>query len=189
MRYEDITGQTFGKWTVIADAGRNTSRQTMWLCRCQCGVERTISGSNLKMGRSKGCTKCRDNSSRTYEYVTGNGPAARLAFRHYEARSRKYGIRLEISFELFLELSQQPCYYCGEVGSNYMKPQTKKSDGFRYNGLDRFEPELGYVVGNVVACCKYCNRMKSDMSYIDFVDRVALIAQNHNRENLGLTRR
>lgn len=46
----------------------------------------------------------------------------------------------------------------------------------RYNGIDRVNGALGYVVGNVVTACAFCNRAKSDMpieAFERWLDRVA----------------
>lgn len=40
-RHVDITGQRFGTLTVVRRAGR------AWLCRCDCGRERTVSAGDL----------------------------------------------------------------------------------------------------------------------------------------------
>ena len=61
-------GSIYGSWTVIAKTGPLHSRKdgcgnrhTMWLCRCICGLERTVDGMNLKAGRSRQCGSCRWN--------------------------------------------------------------------------------------------------------------------------------
>jgi hypothetical protein len=57
----DITGQTFGAWTVIE---RGTSPTTSkngaayWRCRCACGRIRNIRGSSLRSGGTNGCAEC-----------------------------------------------------------------------------------------------------------------------------------
>lgn len=57
----DLTGQTFHRWTVIH---RARDRKTLygprvyWICRCACGRNRDVMGSNLKSGKSKSCGRC-----------------------------------------------------------------------------------------------------------------------------------
>lgn len=46
-RIKDITGQTFGRLTVIKHAGFDSNRHSLWLCKCQCGNEKVISNANL----------------------------------------------------------------------------------------------------------------------------------------------
>ena len=51
----DLTGQKFGKLTVIERAENAKSGRVRWLCKCDCGGV-TISQSNdLKSGRAKSC--------------------------------------------------------------------------------------------------------------------------------------
>ena len=52
---DDLVGRVFGRWTVIASAGRSSNRMKQYLCRCQCGAERIIPGSYLLRGKTKSC--------------------------------------------------------------------------------------------------------------------------------------
>jgi|GEM_PF-2034354 len=58
-KYIDTTGQRFGAWTVLAFHPKQYrsrfGRAAHWICRCTCGVERVVIGSNLRNGRSRGC--------------------------------------------------------------------------------------------------------------------------------------
>jgi len=51
----DLTGQRFGKLTVIEKANRKISSDTLWKCVCDCGGESEVSGGNLKRGHTKSC--------------------------------------------------------------------------------------------------------------------------------------
>ena len=49
-RAKDMTGLQFGYWTVVArDSG------SRWICRCVCGVERSVPGDRLRRRRSESC--------------------------------------------------------------------------------------------------------------------------------------
>ena len=50
----DLTGQKFGRLTVIKRA-ENKGKRVAWLCKCECGNEIVIIGSNLKNGSTKSC--------------------------------------------------------------------------------------------------------------------------------------
>lgn len=50
----DETGKKYGKLTVIKYIGHINSG-TGWLCRCDCGNEKIISGHSLRSGTSKSC--------------------------------------------------------------------------------------------------------------------------------------
>ena len=51
----DLTGQTFGRLTVLCRAAGNDWGQVMWWCRCQCGKEIEAMGGNLRMGKQVSC--------------------------------------------------------------------------------------------------------------------------------------
>lgn len=51
-------------------------------------------------------------------------------------------------------------------------------ESFRWNGIDRIDSAKGYVEGNVVPCCKFCNEMKSDKSRDEFLQLIAAIYQH-----------
>ena len=46
----DMTGQRFGRYVVIRRDGVK-SHMAAWLCRCDCGNERTVIGTTLRNGR------------------------------------------------------------------------------------------------------------------------------------------
>lgn len=53
----EMTGRTFGRLTVLGRAeGQDSNRGAMWMCRCECGAEKSISGSQLR--RPKGSRSC-----------------------------------------------------------------------------------------------------------------------------------
>lgn len=64
----DLTGQKFNRWTVLYKDNKriktnheenkrkgSSSSTTYWICRCECGNERSVGSSNLKYGTSKSC--------------------------------------------------------------------------------------------------------------------------------------
>ncbi len=63
-RFVDLTGARFGRLTVVSCAQRrknkDESRDTVWLCRCDCGNEKAIDRGNLKNGSTNSCGCIRD---------------------------------------------------------------------------------------------------------------------------------
>ena len=49
-RFIDLSGQKFGRWTVISYAGKGK-----WNCKCLCGTEKVVRGTHMKSGASKSC--------------------------------------------------------------------------------------------------------------------------------------
>ena len=56
-RRKELTGQIFGKWTVLHFAKREPDDR-FWLCKCTCGRERTVRQRNLLQGLSQSCGTC-----------------------------------------------------------------------------------------------------------------------------------
>ena len=50
----DLTGQRFGKLTVLAPAD-NIGNRTAWLCRCDCGQEAVVKTCHLRCGHTTSC--------------------------------------------------------------------------------------------------------------------------------------
>lgn len=67
MRFDDLTGQKFGKLTVIkrgeSRVSPNGKTHTRWICRCDCGNETIVDAQKLKSGHTKSCgcaiTECK----------------------------------------------------------------------------------------------------------------------------------
>jgi hypothetical protein len=56
MSLKDISGQRFGRWTVVRLADERASDGcAKWLCRCDCGTERAVHAYGLLSGRSTSC--------------------------------------------------------------------------------------------------------------------------------------
>jgi hypothetical protein len=88
----DLTGHTFGRWTVLSYAGDGR-----WNCRCECGTENTIQGGGLRNGRSKSCGclkaerltsdrpyRAKDRAGVRYGYVVAVRPAFKKRFWYWE---------------------------------------------------------------------------------------------------------
>lgn len=55
LKITDLTGNTYNKLTVLSQHGKNKFNQITWLCRCECGVEKIVSGNVLTSGKVKSC--------------------------------------------------------------------------------------------------------------------------------------
>lgn len=51
----DLTGQTFGRLTVIERSGTGNTGQAQWKCLCECGKETIVLGDNLRRGKQVSC--------------------------------------------------------------------------------------------------------------------------------------
>jgi hypothetical protein len=51
----DLTGQRFGRLTVVCRAENDCHGHPQWQCRCECGKEYSALGGNLRSGSTKSC--------------------------------------------------------------------------------------------------------------------------------------
>ena len=51
----DLSGERFGRLTVIEFVGLNRIRQALWKCKCDCGNEKVALAAHLKNGHTKSC--------------------------------------------------------------------------------------------------------------------------------------
>lgn len=54
-KFEDLTGQRFGKLTVLYRAPNGKGHNTRWHCMCDCGREHTVHAGHLKNGSITDC--------------------------------------------------------------------------------------------------------------------------------------
>lgn len=53
--FKDITGQRFGRFTVIKKIGKNKHNQTTWEFLCDCGNRSVTSSGGVVSGKAKSC--------------------------------------------------------------------------------------------------------------------------------------
>lgn len=119
--------------------------------------------------------KINDNSNRKHHPSISS---AKDMFKNYNDDD------CDLTFKIFLSLSQHNCVYCDAVPANcYNEAKirddsseyAKQNGNFVYNGLDRVDPNLPHNINNIVPCCFKCNWSKSNNTleeYKDWVIRV-----------------
>ena len=98
----------------------------------------------------------------------------------YKNRARRAGRAFDLSKEMFRVLISQQCFYCGDDPSGvYSYSKLKTCNGsIIYNGIDRKDPNFGYIEWNVVTCCKICNYAKHTMTYDEFINWIEKTYKN-----------
>lgn len=153
----DLAGRTVGMLTVIRLAERKNG--TRWLCRCDCGNEAIVSGGELRREKTRSCG-CQWRVPRLPPAMV----ARRKLLKGYIGTAAIRGLSWELSEEDFDRLTTQDCVYCGSPPALPKPYATRKASGaYLYNGIDRVDNDLGYTPGNVVSCCRTCNRAKSNL--------------------------
>ena len=70
------------------------------------------------------------------------------------------------------------------------KRKNKCKDGLEHtvyhakvNGIDRVNNNIGYILNNCVACCKYCNIAKGVRTITEFLEHVQSIVIHQGQSN------
>lgn len=167
----------YGRWTTIGDpfhSGMAKEKKLYIRCRCDCGTERAVQVNNLRSGTSQSCGCLKRKIARD-RIVRPHGLAvAKHLFGRYKAGAIKRNLIFEISFDRFLQLTKKDCFYCGqapeqELGLFNKAGELRVNGTYIYNGIDRYDNNLGYTIENCVPCCFRCNRSKGDGTIEDMV--------------------
>lgn len=137
MGFEDLTNQTFGKWSVIFRRGNDKTGNARWECRCQCGTIGLVSSNALRKRESKscGCSLTTHGMSHAPEYRTWYRMIQRcynpntIGFAYWGGRGITVCDEWRLSFEAFFS----------HIGA---KPKENLS-------LDRIDNDGNYEPGNV----------------------------------------
>ena len=90
MKRIELTGQKLNRWTVLAYV-RNHQNHSLYLCRCDCGTEKEVSGSYLRRGSSKSCG-CYDADMKKERSRNKAPHRVQLANVHHSMMQRCYEV-------------------------------------------------------------------------------------------------
>lgn len=83
MRLVDLTGEKFGRLTVVSRAENSKGGKSRWLCRCECGNECVVHSSSLKSGNTRSCGCIRREAS--HDRATTHGMSKTPLFTIWRA--------------------------------------------------------------------------------------------------------
>jgi len=87
-----------------------------------------------------------------------------------EANERE--IYIDITEQIFNEISKNPCYICGKENSDYHS-----------NGIDRVDNFKNYIKNNIQSCCGNCNYMKGELKLSYFIFKLFQIYEQTYGQN------
>lgn len=185
----NLINQKFSRLLVV-----NEESSGRWKCLCDCGNNCVSTTRKLRSGhtRSCGCLQKEVGRSNIISYIKERGVkpykdyVLSLIYSHYRRSASIRNLEFSLLKSDVSDLVFSSCYYCGTVGSNKYDQHQRKSTGYEvvyYNGIDRVNNNVGYILNNCVSCCKYCNRAKREYSIDEFtswLDQVARYRYNVN---------
>lgn len=162
---------------------------------CESVFEATHTQVKPKTGRKLGKNHCGCQSKLRRGVRKGVSPSNKLDDRtrtinqQYgvcRASANAKGFECTLTHKDIEELIFSDCFFCGETPSRvYTLGQGEWTrDSVPVNGIDRIDSSSGYVSGNVLPCCTYCNYLKKDRNQDEFLLKIKQIY-----ENLGLNQK
>lgn len=181
----ETVGKRFGKLVVIDLGDQSVVREKMrFLCKCDCGREKVVARYHLRSGAidNCGCNK-REQAAIQRRKRTPIEAAFNEHYTRYQRNARNRNIEFSLTEEEFILCSSGDCLYCGglpvEFPSRFMAGQP--FSGYAANGIDRIDSSVGYVVGNIVPCCGWCNMAKGTKSQSYFIQMCKAVAAHNSR--------
>jgi hypothetical protein len=146
MKAIDISGQKFGRLTVVESVGSKKGEGVLWLCSCECGGEIFSTGKPLKSGNTKSCgciakelIVARNKASSKHN-MTGSS-----TFISWDSMKQRCLNPNHKSFSHYGEKGVVICARCLESFDNFLFDM-----GVRHAGttLDRIDSSGNYEPGN-----------------------------------------
>jgi len=164
-------GIKYGRLLVKEYCGVIGKNNHKWGCVCDCGKYIVVTSNNIASGGTKscGCIKVEYNRSRLQK--SPEHKARKSIFNIYKRNAKLRNINFELNIDQVFELCQKECFYCKIPFSNEVF-------GFKYNGIDRTDNSIGYVINNVTTCCRTCNQAKNNLSIDQFKEWIKRIYVN-----------
>jgi hypothetical protein len=165
---EKRVGQNIGIYKVLSFL--YAKRIPYYSCQCSlCNTVSIVSSDRLK--HNKHCKNCN---------IPGKSPSieAQINFVKYSYKTgaSKRNLEFLLTDEEFKEIIYKNCSYCGSIPIHKNPANTKILEGsFKINGIDRVNPNIGYIKSNCVPCCSSCNEMKMDRTFDEFKSQISKI--------------
>ena len=163
---KSLIGKKFNLLTV--ESVGDKVRGSFYLnCKCECGKNKVARERDILEGNTKSCGCLNNNPTKCNFYKTKRKSTLNNCDRMYrslKSRSRARSLENRLTYEEYKAFYDLDCFYCNKTNDTH--------------GLDRLDSSKGYIIGNIVSCCKICNTMKNVLSYEDFVSHIRAISRN-----------
>lgn len=148
-KFQDLTGQRFGRLTVLGFAGRKKP-QILWECQCDCGNKKIVTGNALRTNGTRSCGCLADESRKNVApKVTTHGDSKTRLYRiHSAMKQRCYNPNRE-RYKDYGGKHITICKEWLEKGGYEAFKEWALSNGYRDNlTIDRIDNEKGYSPEN-----------------------------------------
>lgn len=159
-RFIDLTGQTFGRLTVISYQLTDCYHYALWLCRCSCGSDCTIKGTSLRFGRTQSCGCL--HKERLIARCTTHGDTHSRLYNTYNNILKRCYNKNEVSYK---DYGERGIGVCEEWRSSYETFRDwAHSNGYRDDlTIERKDVNRGYEPEN----CTWIPKSQQNLNRTD----------------------
>jgi len=178
------TNQRYGMLIIVERSEPNNHikhKRPYWLCRCDCGNTKIVSGQFLKKSRNPSCGCSAHLVTKNRKYSNPQDVTINSVLSNYKSKATRRKLQWELSREEFKELVMANCYFCKTPpfkNKNVYKARHSErhraskewsnAATIKLNGIDRLDNSKGYTPQNCVPCCEICNKAKRDLTLEEF---------------------
>lgn len=152
-QFINITGIRFGQLIAISYSHSNLQKQSVWLCKCDCGNEVKINGHDLQTGNTKSCGCFRKQEggkkfttyNQEYRISKNKNPDIPITEETKLERSKftQSGIIKQV-----LKRDNYECQFCPNIYEDLEIHHILSWSKY---------PELRYELTNLITLCKICH--------------------------------
>lgn len=162
-----VKGQKFNSLTIESLTAERHNRQLVWLCKCECGNFKKLTGSALSNNKTKSCGCLKNKPSVCWKGCGDlSGSYWYMVQCHARTKGHPFSISIDQAWDLFVR-QKGLCALSGVAigfARNYRGWKDKQTAS-----LDRIDSARGYEPDNIQWVHKRINDMKSNMADLDFV--------------------
>lgn len=173
-------GDKFGYLTIISYSDRilKNGKKSLseWKCECECGNITHQRTTRLKKIQNISCG-CKNKIIIANRFIKPNNQAAiNVIYKNYRTGANRRNYDFLLTKDEFKTLIEDKCYYCGIEHSMICDTRRKiYSNDYMYNGIDRIDNNIGYIITNCVTCCKICNNAKNTLTKSEFINWISRV--------------
>jgi len=176
---KNLSGEKFGKLTIL-EYSHKTKSAIYWKCKCECGNEKIIRGTNMTHNLTNSCG-CESHPKRNKAPGwNGIGEISGDFLTRLKHSAQRRNIIIDISKKYLWDLFLKQERKCALSGYN-LSFQTIDNLRDGTASLDRIDNTKGYIEGNVQWVHKDVNRIKWIFSNIEFLQIIKDIYQHINQ--------